>query len=133
MIQYKKKQGWLVLGITAGIAMLAKGPVTLLFTVMPAVLAPFWLRQHHNMAWSYWYGRLFLTTLLAAMIILAWAIPAAVHGGSAYAHAIFIGQSVSRISGHVGNSKPWYTYLTGAFYVLFVENCVFSYCTFFAL
>ena len=119
VIQSKNAYGWLVLGVAAGIAMLAKGPVTLLFTIMPAALAPFWLREEGEIVWSYWYVRLFLATLLAAMIILAWAIPAAIQGGPSYAQAIFVGQSVSRISGHVGNSKPWYTYLTGSFYILF--------------
>ncbi len=52
--------------------------------------------------------------MLGAAIALAWAIPAALHGGTDYAHAIFLSQTVDRIEGVKGASthgRPVWWYL----------------------
>jgi 4-amino-4-deoxy-L-arabinose transferase-like glycosyltransferase len=46
-----------------------------------------------------YFSALIVALLLGAAIALAWAIPAAIHGGPEYSHAIFFSQTVDRIRG----------------------------------
>lgn len=95
--QHGGVRGWLLLGAGIGLGILAKGPVTLLYILPVAVLAPWWARGSRRLRWSRWYPRLGLATGLGAAVALAWAIPAAQAGGPAYGDAILFHQSVDRM------------------------------------
>jgi 4-amino-4-deoxy-L-arabinose transferase-like glycosyltransferase len=93
-----RRRGILLAGLGIGLGILAKGPVLLLDIGFAAVLAPWWNRGIPRGNGRY-FGALIAAILLGAVIALAWAIPAALHGGPEYAHAIFLAQTVDRIQG----------------------------------
>jgi 4-amino-4-deoxy-L-arabinose transferase-like glycosyltransferase len=63
-----------------------------------AVLAPWWTRGIARGNARY-FGALLMAVVLGAAIALAWAIPAAIHGGPEYSRAIFLSQTFDRIQG----------------------------------
>ncbi len=104
-----KNSGWLWFAIGSGLGMLSKGPVALVFTLLPGLLAPLWIT--HTVNWKKWYGLLVLATLLASAIILSWAIPAALQAGTSYAHQIFWNQSYGRVVHSFVHRRAWWWYL----------------------
>jgi 4-amino-4-deoxy-L-arabinose transferase-like glycosyltransferase len=93
-----RRRGIVLAGIGIGLGILTKGPVLLLDVGFAAVLAPWWNRGIPRGNARY-FGAVIAAILLGAAIALAWAIPAALHGGPDYAHAIFLSQTVDRIQG----------------------------------
>jgi 4-amino-4-deoxy-L-arabinose transferase-like glycosyltransferase len=93
-----RRRGILLTGLGIGLGILAKGPVMLLDIGFAAVLAPWWNRGIARGNARY-FGRLLAALVLGAAIALAWAIPAAIHGGPEYSHAIFLSQTFDRIQG----------------------------------
>jgi len=105
------RRGWLVLGAAIGLGVLAKGPVILLYTLPPALLAPWWSRGGVPGGWARWYLGVLGAVALGALIALAWAVPAAVRGGEAYRDAIFWGQTAGRMVDSFAHGRPWWWYL----------------------
>lgn len=101
--------GWALVALGIGSGILAKGPVALLHILPVAVLAPLWLRE--SGIWLRWYAGLLAALLGGAAIALAWAVPAAIHGGEAYAEAIFWGQTSGRVVESFSHQRPWWWYL----------------------
>jgi 4-amino-4-deoxy-L-arabinose transferase-like glycosyltransferase len=100
-------RGFAWLGIAIGFGVLAKGPVILLHLLPVAALAPWW---HPGLEWKRWYAAILLAVLGGAGIALAWAIPAAIHGGEEYRQAIFWGQTANRMVDSFAHKRPvwWY-------------------------
>lgn len=96
-----------------GLGILVKGPVMLLDLGVVALTAPWWASTAlRGRLWRY-LGALALALLAGVALALAWAIPAALHGGPDYAHAIFLRQTLDRIHGVKGASthgRPWWWY-----------------------
>jgi 4-amino-4-deoxy-L-arabinose transferase-like glycosyltransferase len=92
-----------------GLGILAKGPVVLVHVAFAALLAPIWCPRPGWRPGRY-YGGLLLALAIGAGIALAWAIPAALRGGEAYAHAIFLHQTLGRVSGSFAHRHGigWY-------------------------
>ncbi len=107
--QTNRPAWWWVFGLAIGLGLLSKGPVALVFLLWPALLAPWWLRSWPHSWWS-WYIRVFAALMLGTVIILAWAIPAALAGGSDYARALFWGQTAGRIHNSFAHQHPVYWY-----------------------
>lgn len=102
------KRGFVWLAVAIGFGVLAKGPVILLHVLPVAVLAPWW---QPGLNWKRWYGAIFLAVLGGAAIALAWAIPAAIHGGEEYRNAIFWGQTANRMVDSFAHRRPFWWYL----------------------
>lgn len=98
--------GLLVLGL--GLGILAKGPVSLLIGGIPALLAPWWAAERRP-AWRH-YGAILAALAGAAVLALAWAIPAARRGGPDYADAIFLTQTAGRVAESFAHDRgpAWY-------------------------
>jgi 4-amino-4-deoxy-L-arabinose transferase-like glycosyltransferase len=107
--QGNRLQGWLLVGLAIGGGLLAKGPAILLQILPLAVLAPWWGRAEPQ-PWRRWYLGMMGALLLGALIALAWAIPAGMHGGAAYQHAIFWGQTADRMVNSFAHRRAlwWY-------------------------
>jgi len=107
------KRGYAWLAISIGFGVLAKGPVILLHLLPVALLAPWWRNEvsMHSMQWKHWYGGILLAILVGAVIALAWAIPAAIHGGENYRNAIFWGQTANRMVDSFAHKRPVWWYL----------------------
>jgi 4-amino-4-deoxy-L-arabinose transferase-like glycosyltransferase len=93
-----RRRGIVLTGLGIGLGILAKGPVMLLDVGFAAVLAPWWNRGIARGNARY-FGSLLAAVALGAAIALAWAVPAAIHGGPEYSHAIFLSQTFDRIQG----------------------------------
>ncbi len=105
--RWRRGIGLLALGI--GLGILTKGPVVLLDAGLAVVLAPWWSATARANK-GRWYGALLLGILGGAAIALAWAIPAAIAGGDQYADAIFLHQTVDRMTKSFAHRRPlwWY-------------------------
>jgi 4-amino-4-deoxy-L-arabinose transferase-like glycosyltransferase len=106
-------RAWALAGAAMGLGVLTKGPVTLLHVLPLALLAPWWRERASHAAaranWGAWYRGVALATVFAALIALAWAVPAAIAGGDALRHEIFWSQSVDRIATTAYHWRPaWY-------------------------
>ncbi len=98
-----------MVGLAFGLGILTKGPVVLLDAGMVLLFAPWWSETARSQP-GRWYGAMLLGVLIGAAIALAWAIPAAIAGGHKYADAIFLHQTVDRMSKSFAHRRPlwWY-------------------------
>lgn len=108
--QEKSRNGWAILALAIGGGLLAKGPAILLQVLPLALLAPWWGSGTLHKA-QRWYGGILLSVLMGAVIALLWAIPAAIHGGPAYGHAIFWGQTAERMVNSFAHRRAFWWYL----------------------
>jgi len=113
LVAGRARRGVLVAGVAIGLGILVKGPVMLLDVAFVALLAPWWSADRLRGRRARYFGAFGLAVLLGAALALAWAIPAAIHGGEEYARAIFLNQTLDRINGVKGTSahgRPlwWY-------------------------
>lgn len=100
-------RGWLLVGVALGLGILAKGPVALLLPLIMALSAPFW----GGRAGARWWLGLVAAVAIGAALALAWALPAAAAGGTAYSQAIFLSQTEGRIVRAAAHGRPWWWYL----------------------
>ncbi|MGB5260437.1 MAG: glycosyltransferase family 39 protein, partial [Gammaproteobacteria bacterium] len=105
------RRGWLLAGVALGFGVLAKGPVSLLHILPPALLAPLWLSVMPAGGWRHWYAGVLAAVVIAAAIALAWALPAAAAGGEAYSRAILWGQTAGRVVESFAHAHPIWWYL----------------------
>lgn len=105
---YKKR--WVILtGLCIGLALLTKGPVAWVFMLGFFLCLKLFLLKEVKLTTAI---RFFSTTILISIIIiLLWAIPAAIAGGEHYANAIFWKQSAGRIAHSFAHQRPFYWYL----------------------
>jgi len=108
---YGKRRGWLLAGLGMGLGLLVKGPVVLLHVLPVTLLAPLWLDRQQRQGWLSWYGGVLISIAMAAVIALAWALPAAQAGGADYQQAILWGQTVGRVAGSFAHAHPFWWYL----------------------
>ena len=105
---------FMLLGMVIGIGALAKGPVTLLYVLPVALLAPVWdvggIIRTRTGGWRNWYIGVAIAVVIGIVIGLAWAIPAAVLGGEEYRNAILWGQTAGRVVNSFAHKQPtwWY-------------------------
>ncbi|MCC7254660.1 MAG: glycosyltransferase family 39 protein [Dokdonella sp.] len=114
LVDARYGRGILVAGVAIGLGVLSKGPVMLLLIGAAALLAPWWAADRLQGRRARYFGMLAVAILLGAAIALAWAIPAAIHGGEEYRRAIFLNQTLDRINGVKGTSahrRPLWWYL----------------------
>ncbi len=103
------QRGTLLLALGIGLGILTKGPVVLLDAGLVVAFGPWWSETAAQRK-SRWYGALLLGVLGGAAIALAWAIPAAIAGGEKYADAIFLHQTLDRMTRSFAHQRPlwWY-------------------------
>ncbi|BCG63394.1 MAG: hypothetical protein methR_P1104 [Methyloprofundus sp.] len=109
--QGQKLSGWGSFTLAIGLGVLAKGPVILVHLMPVALLMPLWSPKNRAVNYYQWYGFVFLALIGGALIALAWAIPAAMHGGEAYGKAILWSQTANRaVTTHI-HARPFWWYL----------------------
>ncbi len=106
----RRGRGILIAGLGIGLGVLTKGPVVLLDIGFAALTAPWWSEAVRLRKGRY-YASFGLAVLLGAAIGLAWAIPAAIVGGDVYANAIFLKQTVGRVTSSFAHQRPFWWYL----------------------
>lgn len=105
----KMLAGFALFGVGIGLGVLSKGPVILVSLLPAALLAPLWIKQSPT-TWASWYLASLGGILLGAAIALAWAVPAAIVGGEAFARAIFVTQSAGRMAESFDHARPFWWY-----------------------
>lgn len=100
---------WTLFGLAIGLGILTKGPAILLHLLPPALLAPWWKAERPP--YRTWYLGLLAAVVGGAVIALAWAVPAGIAGGAEYRDAIFLGQTLDRVSGPAPHARPIWWYL----------------------
>ena len=114
----KSRRGWGLFAVALGFGVLSKGPVQLLNLAPAALLAPWWAPQRPA-SWKHWYGEFAFAVVIGAVIALAWAIPAAIGGGSKFAYMLFIGQTADRVVDAMWHERPWWWYVPVSFVLIF--------------
>ncbi|MDB5491414.1 MAG: hypothetical protein JWO78_1263 [Micavibrio sp.] len=108
----KRFKSWVMLGLAMGLGVLAKGPVILVHVMPVALLFPFFMRkQWDGPVLKHWFGGIGVAILIALLIGLAWAIPAAIHGGPKFTHMIFWEQSAGRVTKSFAHRQPIWFYI----------------------
>ncbi|CAG9000244.1 MAG: Undecaprenyl phosphate-alpha-4-amino-4-deoxy-L-arabinose arabinosyl transferase [Candidatus Celerinatantimonas neptuna] len=105
-------------GLFGGLGILTKGPVMLLDSLVVFLCYPLW-RMPDMPSVKRFYKAIFAAVLIAILIGLAWAVPAAWIGGKGYAEAIFVKQSFDRIHHSFAHARAWYWYLLMAPLIFF--------------
>jgi 4-amino-4-deoxy-L-arabinose transferase-like glycosyltransferase len=103
-------RGWAIFAAAIALGLLTKGPATLLHLAGPALLAPWWARAEHFIV-RRWYARFFVAVLAGSFVALAWALLAALRGGSDYAAELLLGQTAGRLVESFAHSRPFWFYL----------------------
>jgi 4-amino-4-deoxy-L-arabinose transferase-like glycosyltransferase len=93
--------------LCVGLGLLAKGPVALVFTVPPAVLARFWIDPAQRPGWAW---RIALALAAGIAMALAWALRASYLGGPEFAEMLFWKQSAGRIASSFAHARPFWFY-----------------------
>ena len=119
-LQDSSRKGWLLFALAIGGGLLAKGPTILLQLLPVASLATWWnINPSKKLNANNWYLPLFLAVLGGAAIALMWAIPAGIHGGGEYQHAIFWGQTADRMVDSFAHKRPLWWYVPMMPFLLF--------------
>lgn len=105
-------------GLLGGLGILTKGPVMLLDSLVVLLCYPLW-RMPNMPSAKRFYKAIFAAVLIAILIGLAWALPAAWIGGKGYAEAIFVKQSLDRIHHSFAHARAWYWYFLMAPLIFF--------------
>lgn len=101
--------GWLIVALSIGFGILAKGPVVLLHVLPAALLAPLWVERRQ--VWRRWYLSLLAAVMGGAALALAWAIPSALAGGSDFANELLWGQTSGRMVNAFAHRRPFWFYV----------------------
>ena len=96
-------------GISMGIGIIVKGPVIFVHTLPVAILIPFLYQEADKRRW---FAMFVLSIVAAAITGLAWAGPAAISGGKAYAEAILWGQTANRVVSSFAHRRAFWWYLS---------------------
>ena len=115
----KRYLSWLAYAAAIGLGILAKGPVILVYTAPPALLAPWWMGREKSISWKAWYGSFFLALTAGILLALLWALPAAKAGGTQYGQAILLGQTAGRMVHSFAHQRPVYWYVLLLPFLLF--------------
>jgi 4-amino-4-deoxy-L-arabinose transferase-like glycosyltransferase len=110
-VEHGHRRGFWYLAAGIALGVLSKGPVILIHVLPAALLAPWWATPRDDRRWSAWYLTLFGALLVGVCGALAWAIPAGAAGGAEYQRAIFLGQTVGRMSKSFAHRRALWWYL----------------------
>ena len=106
----RARLGWTLCALGLGCGALAKGPVIAVYVVPVAIGAWFFMPLPRPSPRG-WIGGLAIALLAGAAIALAWAVPAALAGGGAYAKAILWSQTGDRMVESFAHRRPVWWYL----------------------
>lgn len=104
---------WLIpaIGLSLGLGVLTKGPVTYLYVLFPMLFGPLWIgrRDGHRG----WYAGAFAALLVSLIPVGAWLIPVLGQSSGEFAYWLVWEQTAGRITGGYegGHPRPAYFYI----------------------
>lgn len=105
------RRGWVIAALGMAAGLLTKGPVLFVFVAPILLLAPLWAQEKPPRSWVAWYAGAAMAMIVAALLALSWAIPAARRGGPDYGQAILWGQTAGRVLHSFAHRKPFWWYV----------------------
>lgn len=107
-LEQGRTRGWWALFFAVALGGLMKGPFPILYLAFITLAAPLWMQLTD--VWWRWYLRAAAVGLAGVVVVFAWAIPAALHGGERYASEILWGQVAGRAVDAFDHARPlgWY-------------------------
>lgn len=113
IVLYARKRDWravLLIGLSLGFGVLARGPVAFLHILFPIALAPLWaddLRRPGR-----WYLGILAALAIAGLIVLCWLVPVLMQADGKFTHSLLWDQTVGRATGTLNaHVRPFYFYL----------------------
>jgi 4-amino-4-deoxy-L-arabinose transferase-like glycosyltransferase len=103
-----ERRGWLLVFAAVGLGILAKGPAILIWILPAALAAPWWAGGAVRPL--RWYPLVLTAAAAGIALALAWAVPAALSGSSAYADAILWNQTAGRVTRAFAHRQPFWWY-----------------------
>lgn len=100
----------LFLGPAMALALLAGGPVTLVYMLPVMLLAPMWATRKRGYTWSGWYGVIVLGVVIAIGVWAMWLVAAGEIISLDWQQAIIVGTSMQSLSLFY-EQGPWWWYL----------------------
>lgn len=100
-----------IMGLFMGFGVLTKGPVTYLYILFPAILAPFW---HPNFTKPIsWYGDIFASIVISILPVCLWLFPVLLQSDNHFAFWLVWEQTAGRVTGNFNDAhvRPFYFYL----------------------
>ncbi len=115
-------RSWFLFALALALGGLIKGPAILLHLLPLALLMPFWAEKSWDISLRDWVAGIILCVFAAVGLVLLWATPAVLQGGSEYAQMIFFGQTVGRVVESFDHARPfwWFAVLLPAYVVPWV-------------
>jgi len=101
----------LLLGLAIGAGLIAKGPVIVVHILPAALLVRLWHPAGAPLPLRPWLARIGVAIAIGAVVILAWAIPAAISGGRDFAEMIFWKQSAGRMVNAFDHKRPFWFFV----------------------
>jgi len=102
--------GWGLFAAAIGLGLLTKGPVILLYTLPPALLAPLWIDPPAT-GWWRWYFSLLAGIVGGVVMALCWVLPAIAHGGAGFENDLLWKQTTGRMVESFAHDRPFWWYL----------------------
>jgi 4-amino-4-deoxy-L-arabinose transferase-like glycosyltransferase len=102
-------KAWLLVGLSLGLGVLAKGPVILIHVLPVALMMPLWAKGRQESPLWHWYISVVLAVLVALAVVGTWLFPVYLGGNKAYLYEILWHQSAGRIADSFAHSHPpWF-------------------------
>ncbi len=113
LIQWRGRdmRAWLLLGTAIGLGLLASGPLSLLYILPAAILAPLWISEGIRPRWKYWYVDLLKACALGALVFGIWLLLAARAADSAFVVRFFSVRSAMAPLEWFATERPLWWYL----------------------
>lgn len=111
MWRSRDSRAWLLVGLALGLGLLAAGPMILIYTLPPILLAPLWANVGPKPNWSYWYADLFKAVLLGLALFAGWAVPISTQAGAGYLWELLVHAPELFALEYFAGAHPWWWYL----------------------
>ncbi len=98
----------LLLGPVMALALLAGGPVALVYSLPVMLLAPIWATRKTGRTWAAWYGTLILSVVIAIGAWVAWVLAASQSLALDWQQAIAAGSSMQSLMMFYESGKWWW-------------------------
>ncbi|MFQ5937511.1 MAG: ArnT family glycosyltransferase, partial [Acidiferrobacterales bacterium] len=109
--RHRRHQGWLLLGLSLGLGVLAAGIGIFLYVGPAAVLLPFWAGGANKPRWSRWYADVFKACLLAAAIAAVFMFALMSEAGASHIDRLLSVPLPAVAVDFFGSLRPWWWYV----------------------
>ncbi|MGS0467867.1 hypothetical protein ACU8V3_12540 [Cobetia marina] len=103
----------------AGLALLAKGPVALLWFAVVVGSRPLWTQAKARQVWAGEWRGWGMSLLLGLVVLCVWLLPAVITGPASYVEDLLWGQTAHRVVAAQDHARPLWWYLPSLVVLIF--------------